>query len=199
MGRYVQHMLLPDEYIIYATGLHWIVYRYGFFLLLAGGFLGYFAEPAVVALYGPAAAGWMSLPLKLFGALLLLSGAIQLFFALLRRVSTEIVVTNQRVIAKKGVIAVRVYETMIKKVTSVNIEHTVMGRIQGYGDVTILASGGDLPEIDDVDNPLKLYHYVMGTSRAEQRAELKELGAFEPPALEEPPRFRSISGGKREG
>ncbi len=199
MARYADRMLLPDEHVIYTTGLHWVVYRYGLSLLLYGALIEIYADPVITTVWGAAVARWVSLPVELFGNLLILAGAMQLFFALLRRASTEIVVTNQRVIAKSGVVAVRVYQTMVKKVTSVNIEQSVMGRIQGYGNVTVLASGGDLPEIDHVDDPLKLYHYVMGTSRDEYKAEIRELAAK--PAIEhkEPPRLSSIQGGKRKG
>lgn len=199
MARYADRMLLPDEHVIYTTGLHWVVYRYGLSLLLYGALIEIYADRAAVALLGPAVARWLSLPIELFGNILILAGALQLFFALLRRASTEIVVTNQRVIAKSGVMAVRVYQTLVKKVTSVNIEQSVMGRIQGYGNVTVLASGGDLPEIDHVDDPLKFYHYVMGTSRDEYKAEIRELGGKHLPDRKEPPRLSSIPGGKREG
>jgi uncharacterized membrane protein YdbT with pleckstrin-like domain len=54
---------------------------------------------------------------------------------------TEIAVTNRRVIYKKGFIRRQTNEMNVHKVESVQVYQTILGRMLGYGTVTILGIG----------------------------------------------------------
>src|SRR5262249_19653310 len=94
--KYVEQVLQPGETLIYATSLHWLVYlRAIVFLVLAVICLaatGSVNDPwAVWALEGVAA---------LFGLMAFFSG----LRALIRRQTTELAVTDRRVIYKTGIL-----------------------------------------------------------------------------------------------
>ena len=78
-------------------------------------------------------------------------------FAFLREMlatcTTEIAVTDRRLIYKTGFIARRTQELPVSKLEEVNLKQGVLGRALGYGRLTIAGTGGDkaltLPDIDD--------------------------------------------------
>jgi hypothetical protein len=88
-------------------------------------------------------------------------GTLHLLYGFVRQISTELVVTNQRVIAKYGLISVTTYELMLSKVEGANIEQSVTGRLLGYGTVMVKGTGGGISPIDHVANPYKFHHFLM--------------------------------------
>src|SRR6185437_1081319 len=93
---YVQKVLLPGERLVYETGLHWLVFGRAVLVLLVALAL------ALGAFYARSDGG--PLLLILAGAVGLV-GLLFLIAALLRRAGTELAVTDQRVVLKRGLIA----------------------------------------------------------------------------------------------
>jgi uncharacterized membrane protein YdbT with pleckstrin-like domain len=126
---YVEKNLISGEKLIYRTGIHWIVLFWPFvFAVLLGG--------AGVAVYMYRNdLGWI-------GGALVAIAAIILIVAEFRRNSTEMAVTNRRVIIKTGIASRRSLEIMLPKVESIGIDESAGGRILGYGTVTIHGTGG---------------------------------------------------------
>ena len=54
--------------------------------------------------------------------------------------TNEFAITNKRVILKEGLITRRTIEMSISKIESVAVKQSVLGRILGYGTVTITAT-----------------------------------------------------------
>ena len=75
-------------------------------------------------------------------AALVAIAAIILILAGIRRSSTEMAVTNRRVIIKTGIMSRRSLEIMLPKVESIGIDESAGGRMLGYGTVTIHGTGG---------------------------------------------------------
>ena len=50
--------------------------------------------------------------------------------------------TNRRIIIKTGFIARNTFEMNLSKIESVNVDQSFMGRILGYGSMTIIGTGG---------------------------------------------------------
>ncbi len=72
-----------------------------------------------------------------------LSGLLTLFiYPALRRWSDEFVVTNKRVVVKIGILSRHTLEMNLNKIESVNVEQSLIGRILGYGTITIIGTGG---------------------------------------------------------
>jgi len=161
MSSYLQSIIMPDERVFYRATLHWIVYVQGLIFTIGGGLFGYFMPVIVDAFFGDAAARHMTRPLALIGFGIILVGAVLLLGAWIRQSSTELVVTNKRVIAKYGFISRETFELMINRVTGANFDQTVMGRVLGYGTIIVRGAGGDISPIDNVDDPRGFHNAVM--------------------------------------
>jgi uncharacterized membrane protein YdbT with pleckstrin-like domain len=149
---YYKKVLQTDETVKYLGGLHWIIYGYAILL-------GLCALAAAAWLLGaddqqkPVAEGIVAI-----AALLALIFYIRSWF---RRVGTEIVVTDKRIILKRGFIARHTEEMNITKVETVDVEQTVAGRIFGYGTVLIRGVGSSLEPLRVVSAPIALRNSIM--------------------------------------
>ena len=148
---YVQKVLLPGEQVIYETGLHWLVY---------GRAILFFAIAVVLALVS-AYAPTDSQPLVLIvaGAAAVV-GLLLFAIAALRRRSTELAVTDQRVVFKRGLIARHTIEMNRSKVESVDVDQSLLGRILGYGTVRVRGTGGSLEPIMAISDPLAFRSHI---------------------------------------
>jgi uncharacterized membrane protein YdbT with pleckstrin-like domain len=68
--------------------------------------------------------------------------------------TSEFVITNKRIIIKIGLISRRTIELNISKVESVNVDQGVLGRILGYGTISIVGTGGSRSTFTKIANPL---------------------------------------------
>ncbi len=92
-----------------------------------------------------------------FGALVLAMAAVGTFLrAWFRRWTTEIAVTDRRVILKRGLIRRHTVEMNMQKVESVDVDQTLIGRLFDYGSVTIRGTGSTFERLRLIDSPLKL-------------------------------------------
>ncbi len=161
MSSYVQKILMPDERVVYAATLHWIIYVQGLAFTFAGGLFGYFSPYVAQHFFGPEAAARMTRPLAFIGLGFILVGACLLSGAYIRQNATELVITNRRVIAKYGFISRATFELMINRVTGANFDQTVLGRLLGYGTIIVRGAGGDISPIDNVADPQGCHNAVM--------------------------------------
>jgi uncharacterized membrane protein YdbT with pleckstrin-like domain len=140
---YVDRILEPGEAVRYRTTISWTAYGPGLWVALA----------ALIAAY---------LAVKLFvGWLFLLTGALALIalFAVARayfvRWTTEIAVTDRRIIFKRGFIRRHTVEMNMQKVESVDVDQTLFGRLFDYGDVTVRGVGRTFERLSFIDAPLR--------------------------------------------
>jgi len=133
---YVQSVLLPGERVAYRAQLHWAAY-------------------------------WRTLVLSLFGALFLLAGdpvsamtALVLFvlaaFVTIDPWTTEIAITNHRVILKRGYIRRGTVEINLDKVACAVVRQSILGRILNFGTVIVRGTSGSASPLAYVDAPLAL-------------------------------------------
>jgi uncharacterized membrane protein YdbT with pleckstrin-like domain len=158
---YIEKVLLPDERIIYSATLHWIIYLQGLTLTIFGGVLGYYNYPGLVFLFGPHLAQEFSRAITGVALVIVLIGAMLLLGAYIRQTATELVITNQRLVAKYGFISRTTFEIMINRITGANFDQTVMGRILGFGTIWVHGAGGDVSPISGVSNPQMFYRALM--------------------------------------
>jgi uncharacterized membrane protein YdbT with pleckstrin-like domain len=145
--RYVRRVLQPGETIIYATRLHEIIFWRAISLIIIAIIL------AAAAWY---AADKQNLSLALgiaaaIFALLALSSALRAF---IRRATTELALTNHRVIYKTGLLARHTLEMNRTKVESVTVDQSIFGRMFGYGTVTVRGVGSAFEPIRNIGEPL---------------------------------------------
>jgi uncharacterized membrane protein YdbT with pleckstrin-like domain len=149
---YVKSVLQEDEQVRYVTNISWIIYIPGVgFLILA--VVAYWVGTREVS----ASSLWSGI-----AAVLAIVAAILLFSAWFRRYTTEIAVTNRRIIYKRGFISRRTIEMQMDKVESVDVDQTIWGRIFGYGDITIRGVGVGIEPLKNIDAPIEFRNHVTG-------------------------------------
>jgi len=79
-----------------------------------------------------------------------------LFIApMIDRYTDEFAITNKRVVIKTGLISRKTIELNLSKIESVNVDQTVMGRIFGFGTITIIGIGGTREAFVNIRKPLE--------------------------------------------
>lgn len=85
-----------------------------------------------------------------------LRALITLFIApIIAYTTSEFAITNKRVIIKIGLIGRTTLEMNLQKIETVNINQSVLGRMLGYGTVTIVGTGGTKETFSPIANPLE--------------------------------------------
>jgi uncharacterized membrane protein YdbT with pleckstrin-like domain len=148
---YVQKILEPGESVTHVTRTHWLVYLPAIFLLLLG--------IVVLASSSYVSADFAAVP-KIAGAMLIMLAAISWLPAFIRRWTTELAVTNRRIVFKSGLFRRHTMEMNMSKVESVDVDQSVMGRILDYGTVTIRGTGGGIEPMRNIANPIAFRNRV---------------------------------------
>jgi membrane protein YdbS with pleckstrin-like domain len=154
MAYYTQ-VLQPDEKVLIVGQLHWSIYlRAAVVLLIAVAVLmASFRLPAGDPdwqYYGQIAAG-----------IVLLLGLLLLFAAWIRRRATEIVVTDRRVIFKRGLLVRHTVEMNVSKIETVDVEQGLGGRIWGYGTLMIRGTGSGFEPLVGVGSPIAIRNAIV--------------------------------------
>ena len=99
---------------------------------------------------------WSQFPLVLLGVvtLIVVVGVVFLVMAWIRVRSTEIAITNKRVIAKFGFIRRHTVEINLDKVEALRVEQGVMGRVLNFGTIFISGAGTSVAPIANIADPL---------------------------------------------
>jgi len=162
LSSYMLRGMAPDERLVYAATLHWIIYSQGLMFTIAGGLLGFFAPNIVGHIFHdvPTAQNMVK-PLAVVALVLVAAGIALLLGAYVRQASTELVVTNFRVVAKYGFISRETFEIMIGRVTGVNFDQTIWGRLFGFGTIIVHGAGSDISPIDLIANPQEFHNQLM--------------------------------------
>jgi uncharacterized membrane protein YdbT with pleckstrin-like domain len=84
-----------------------------------------------------------------------MKGLLSLFIIpLMQQYTDEFVVTNKRVIIKKGLISIWTLEMNLRKIETVNVSQSVAGRLLGYGCLTLIGTGGTREKFESIKDPL---------------------------------------------
>jgi uncharacterized membrane protein YdbT with pleckstrin-like domain len=148
---YVQQVLQPGETLRFQTNIHWFVYLYAIAaVVIALAFLLWFyLDPTMNVLL-------------LYGAILF--GIIALVLAVpawIKRLGTEIAVTDRRIISKSGLVQRHTTEVNMDKVESVDVDQSILGRLFGYGSITVRGTGEGIATLHNIAQPLEFRNTVM--------------------------------------
>jgi uncharacterized membrane protein YdbT with pleckstrin-like domain len=77
-----------------------------------------------------------------------------------KRWTTEIDVTDRRVIYKRGFLRRHTVEMNMDKIESVDVDQSILGRILDYGDITIRGTGVSLETLPMIGSPLAFRNHV---------------------------------------
>ncbi|MGH7045266.1 MAG: PH domain-containing protein [Stellaceae bacterium] len=150
---YVRRVLQPGERVVYETRLHWLIYLRAILALIV-------CIALIICAFVASGRPNLSLALKIAAvifALLTLSAALQAF---IRRTTTELAVTDHRVIYKTGLLSRHTLEMNRGKVESVDVNQTILGRVLGYGTIIVRGTGGSLEPMRRIADPLTFRTHI---------------------------------------
>lgn len=143
LGSYTAATLQENEQPLHHTAIHWMA--------LSGSIIG-----AVLTLI-------VILPIAMFAAwkdfywawLLLVIPLGILASAIVTVKTSELVITDRRVLIKVGFIQRHTFEMFISKIESVAVYQSMFGRMLNYGTVTIRGTGGSSESFATIAAPLQ--------------------------------------------
>ena len=142
---YVDSNLLPNEHVTYRARLHRIIYLVPVCALLVA--LG----------VGLASGSWIA------GGMLAVIGLLLLVPPWIRSISSEFAVTNKRVLVKVGLIRRHSLELLLQKVEGIGVDQGILGRILGYGTITVSGTGGTREAFRMIADPLEFRRQVQAS------------------------------------
>jgi len=99
----------------------------------------------------------------LLGLLLLPLAGIGLYFLVrvwLTYRTTELAITDKRIIAKRGIFSHTSMELRLDKIESIQVSQPLLGRLLNYGAVTLAGTGGDKTPIESIRDPVAFQKHL---------------------------------------
>lgn len=158
VGPYTAATLQADERPLHKTTIHWMV-------LLVPSLAALFA----LILIGPIAmvASWKG---QTWVWLLLAIPIAIIVSAVLTVKTSELVITDRRVLIKVGFVRRQTFEMFISRIESVAVSQGMMGRFFNYGTVEIRGTGGSAESFATIVAPLQFRDAIqLVQSQAERR------------------------------
>lgn len=91
-------------------------------------------------------------------------GIIFLLVAFINVWTTELAITNRRIIAKTGLIRRNTIELKVTRVESLGVDQGILGRIFNFGSIVVKGTGGSNAPIPYISKPLdfrkRVNHYL---------------------------------------
>ena len=69
--------------------------------------------------------------------------------------TTELAITDKRIIAKRGILHHTSMELRLDKIESIQVDQPLLGRLLNYGAVTLAGTGGDKTPIESIRDPVE--------------------------------------------
>ena len=112
---------------------------------------------------------WSLVPLLLLGLIFLAFYGLGLLFwaaAAIRYFTTELAITNKRVIAKFGFISRSTIEINLQKIESIQVHQGILGRIFNFGSIVVSGAGNPQAPIPGISNPLQFRRAFIDTQES---------------------------------
>ncbi|WP_336936496.1 PH domain-containing protein [Acinetobacter beijerinckii] len=138
MGNYIESNLARDEQVIEKANVSWLSQFW--YLLLGFLFL------------------LMGMPAK--NNFFLVVGAVLIMIAIINVLTTELAITNRRIIAKTGLIRRNTIELKVNRVESLGVNQSILGRIFNFGSIVVKGVGGSNAPIPFISKPMEFRQQV---------------------------------------
>lgn len=115
---------------------------------------------------------WSMLPLIILGFVTLpLFGLGLLFFisAAIRYYTTELAVTNKRVIAKTGLISRQTIELNLSKIESIRVDQSILGRMFNFGSIIVAGAGNPQAPVIGISQPMEFRKAFISAQEGSER------------------------------
>ena len=126
---------------------------------------------------------WAALPATVISVLLSLTfilipvAIVIMAVVCLRIYSTELAITNKRVIAKFGFIRRNTVELKLDRIEGLRVNQGIFGRIFNYGSVVVSGTGVTQAPIPAIDRPLEFRRLCLETADSTENAPSKSAVA----------------------
>jgi len=163
---YVQQSLGPDEELIHVGKFHWMYTVGAFMSILWGLIISILIMFAAYKGYGmfnylPEDVGFLG-SIKIIhpgirgvAFLFFVLGLVKFAHMMVIKVTTEIAITNNRLVYKRGLVARQVGEISIDRIEGVNVLQSILGRVFDYGRVMIRGMGVGEVVLPPIESPIK--------------------------------------------
>ncbi len=151
MATYAEGSLTKGENIRYVARVSLWNYWFNFFgglVLLIGALYGVWSS------YSKLKGDSMGSVLGTMSGIAAFIAVIILIWPLLARRSTELVITDRRVVVKLGLISTHSIEIRFEKIETVRVTQGLLGRMLNFGDIIITGTGSTFDPIPDISSPL---------------------------------------------
>ncbi|HEV7366095.1 MAG TPA: PH domain-containing protein [Gemmatimonadales bacterium] len=144
---YLDDHLLTGEQIVYRARLHWIIFAASIIMAVLGVLVAIILQTLQHDYW------YLGVAFVGIGLLLAMGPAI-------RYVSSEFAVTDKRVLAKHGFIERESIETLLTKIEAISVDQGIVGRVFGYGTITITGTGGTEESFPRISQPLEFRRQI---------------------------------------
>lgn len=131
---YVESVLMPNETVVKTAQIHWFIFVIDVMILLIGF--------------------WVAQTQFLLAVVIVGSGILMVLRDLIYYLTTELVLTDRRVIAKFGWIQRNTIELGLGRVESLTVNQSIAGRLFNFGTLVINGVGGIHTPIAMIMDPL---------------------------------------------
>jgi uncharacterized membrane protein YdbT with pleckstrin-like domain len=150
---YYTRVLQPDERVLAIGQLHWTIYTRALLVVVL----------ALAILVGSL---WVQdtqtqTYVQLVAAGIGIIGLIMATAIAVRRHTTEIVVTDRRVIFKRGFLSRYTIEMNVSKIETVDVQQGLLARMLDYGTVIIRGTGSGFEPLRRVGSPLRIRNAIV--------------------------------------
>jgi uncharacterized membrane protein YdbT with pleckstrin-like domain len=142
---YIEQNLMSGESVISRAQIHWMIFLRAIVWTVVG---------VILALFAP-----------FLGALVLFGALVVAGVAFVERSTTELAVTNRRVIGKRGIVSRQSVEVLLSKVEGLTVDQGILGRMFGFGTIKVGGSSTAVP-FGNIVAPLEFRNAVQGQIEA---------------------------------
>ncbi len=143
---------------LYRSGVHWIVLCWP---IVAAVLVVSLGIPSLIGVFAHGGSLGGSVILTAIGSFFLSMAAAVLAIAFLKRNSSGILVTNQRLILIAGIFRVRVSYSDLGRIAKVTVRQGMLGKRLDFGTVVINYVCGTVDRIKNVPNPTQLSQWLL--------------------------------------
>jgi uncharacterized membrane protein YdbT with pleckstrin-like domain len=168
---YIRQSLTEDEELVHVAHFHWfytisailnIVFGVGFAIaIIVGAIMVQPWLPDFLQSHIPADSSWLdrvrsvSPGIKILAFMVLAMGLLRYAQMMIVKATTEIAITNKRLVYKRGLVARYVGEMNIDRIEGINVLQGFWGRIFNYGRIMVRGMGVGEVVLPPIEDPLK--------------------------------------------
>lgn len=165
---YIRQSLGEDEELVHVAHFHWMYTLsavlnvvFGIFLAILVIVVAIYIEPMIFKGVDYSALGWLDRVravhpgVKAVAFLVLLMGLYRYAHMMIIKSTTEIAITNRRLVYKRGLVARYVGEMNIDRIEGVNVLQGFWGRIFNFGRIMVRGMGVGEVVLPTIEDPIR--------------------------------------------